>query len=195
MARILRRLRTAKAAINDETSGKRVRPCVSCGSNGSSSASGSFDHSNSCSGDSSASQISSVVSDCQSRANVHGPLCGGHVFGCFGSFREVNRGLVAGIVQNLRRFPQDTDGTGRRSYPRTTVQGGSGVVCLVYLPFFQAFSGDFGRHQEQYNGWTLRRSVFIGVSEAIAKSTCRLNASTRTTKTRTSSPTPNPLRR
>src|SRR5207249_8817775 len=80
MARILRRLRTAKAAINDQTSGKRVRPCVSCGSNGSSSASGSFDHSNSCSGDSSASQISSVVSDCQSRANVHGPLCGGHVF-------------------------------------------------------------------------------------------------------------------
>src|SRR5438552_7309388 len=38
----------------------------------------------------------------------------------------------------------------RRSYPCTTVQGGSGVVCLVYLPFLQALSGDFGRHQEQY---------------------------------------------
>src|SRR5207247_2451265 len=105
MARILRRLRTAKPAINDETSGKRVRPCVSCDSNGSSSASGGFDHSNSCSGDSSASQISSVISDCERRTNVHGPLCGGHVF--------------AQVV--------------------STYYGpeGSGVVCLVYLPFLQ----------------------------------------------------------
>src|SRR5438128_2980585 len=40
----------------------------------------------------------------------------------------------------------------------------------------------------------LLRPRFLGASEAIAKSTCRLNASTRTTKTRTSSPILNRLR-
>jgi len=52
----------------------------------------------------------------------------------------------------------------------------------------------FPPEEEAKRGWPLWRLVFIGASDAIAKSTCRLNASTRTMKTRTSSPTLNRFR-
>src|SRR4029077_2983066 len=102
MARILRRLRAAKAAINDKTSGKRIRPCVSWSSN--SSGSGSFDHRNSCSGDSSASQISPIISDRERWANVHRTLGGGHFVRCLGLLEEMNGRFVLGVFQKIRRL-------------------------------------------------------------------------------------------
>src|SRR6266404_4080810 len=62
MARVLLRLRSAKATIDNHAGGKRVCPCVAWGSNGSCSSGCSFGHGNSCSGDSPVSQISAVTS-------------------------------------------------------------------------------------------------------------------------------------
>jgi len=64
--------------------------------------------------------------------------------------REINGRFVLGVFQKIRRLleTQKAQGAGRIHVPR--FREVPGVVCLVYLPFLQALSGDFGRHQEQY---------------------------------------------
>jgi hypothetical protein len=75
---------------------------VPWGNNG--SGSGSFDHSNSFSGDSLASQISPIISDCEGWANFHRALRSGCLLGCFGLFKEMNSSFVAIISDEIWRF-------------------------------------------------------------------------------------------
>src|SRR5438046_3946644 len=106
MARVLLRLRAAETAINEHASEKWVCPSVARGSSGSSSSGCSFGHGNSCSGDSPVSQISPVISDCERRANFHGPQRGGGFFRCFGLFKKMNSSLVAIVSDEIWRFFQ-----------------------------------------------------------------------------------------
>src|SRR6266700_2388826 len=57
-----------------------------------------------CSGDSSASQISSIISDCERRANVHGALRSLDLSGRFRLFEKMNSSFVAVVRDEIRRF-------------------------------------------------------------------------------------------
>jgi len=148
-------------------------------------------------------KCSSVISDCQRGANVHGALCGGHFLWRFWLFRKMNGSLIAVIRQKSRRFLETE-----------TAQRAAGVHVPRPRHVLGLFA-QFVRHnlnkrmadgEESYFRFhTVRRSRFtrhllplrsrfFRSSEATAKSTCRLNVSTRTTKTRTSSPMLNRLR-
>src|SRR4029453_9031191 len=60
--------------------------------------------SNSCSGDSTASQILPVISDCERRANIHSALRSGGFLGCFRLLKKMNGSLIAVVGDEIRRF-------------------------------------------------------------------------------------------
>src|SRR5882724_11174001 len=102
MARVLGRLWTAQPAINNEAGGKRICPCVEWrGSSG-----GSFgSHSRfvvaaipyRC-------KYSSVVSDRERRANIHGALSGIHFLRRLRLFGKMNRRFVVVVIQKIWRL-------------------------------------------------------------------------------------------
>ena len=91
-----------------------------------------------------------IVTDGQGRTNLHRALRRRSFFVVFRLFKKVNRRLVVIVFQKVGSFIQTNAAwsAGRIHVPR--FREVPGVVCLVYLPFLQALSGDFGRHQEQY---------------------------------------------
>src|SRR5438046_10746750 len=101
MAGVLLRLWAAETAIHEHASGKWIRPRVAWGSSGSGSS--GFGHGNSCSGDSPASQILPIISDCKRGTNFHGALCRGDFFRRFGLFKHMNSSFVAIVRDEIDR--------------------------------------------------------------------------------------------
>src|SRR4029450_1953170 len=108
MTRILFGLGPAKTTIYDESSRKRICPCVAWGSSSASGrgSSGSFGHRKvqSVAAISQPRKFSSVISDCERRANFHGPLRSVGFFRRFGLFKKVNSRFVAVVGDEIRRF-------------------------------------------------------------------------------------------
>jgi hypothetical protein len=101
MARVLRGLGTAQAAIYQQSGWKRIRSRVGWSCDGS----GSFgSHSRFVAAIAYRCKYSSVVSDRECWANIHGALRSVYFLWRFGLFKKMNSGFVAVVRQKIRRF-------------------------------------------------------------------------------------------